>query len=189
LISTVLIGQHEVYLMLGGSNHIHIGNSVKPQLSLKKRPNSVCISQLIREIIFIDEDSLRLTGKTISFLPDFIYGINKVRKKLGMPFVAPESQDTINNMGNVEVGRVFEFGDVKDLAKLPIHEATKKFDIVYEDGEYVYGIEIKCLGKVSDQDFLKGSIVSSQEELLKAVDAEIKATHRFQEKLNRTKYK
>lgn len=120
-------------------------------------------SQLLREIFFVQEDELRVDGKSAKCLSKLITEIDKIRKQLSIPEI-----------------RIIKLGSMtnapQSLSYRPYRQLKHLYDVLYQDDDdNIFGMEIKFVRKAqpSTQDS-EHSICKTDEELITAIKNEIR---------------
>ena len=121
-------------------------------------------SQLLREIFFVQEDELRVEGKSAECLVKLITEIDKIRKQLSIPEIIIMKQGIRSYAP-------------QGLSYLPFRQLRYKYDVLYQDDEdNIFGIEIKFVRKANDSTpKSEYSICKTDEEITSAIKNEIRS--------------
>ncbi len=160
------------------------GNDI--ELTTDKNEDCFHLSKELRETFFNGQGNILLSGKSASFLPRFVYEIDKVRDQLGWDKLSPDNFKLVQEFGEEKAEKFIDSNAVMVVNQLPPSEYTKIYDIIHRDekGNH-YGIEIKPL-KINPQTrFRSDKLTTNVEELKQALDAELRFLQRMIEKLSK----
>jgi DNA-binding transcriptional MerR regulator len=160
------------------------GNDI--ELTTDENEEYFHLSKELRETFFNGQGNILLSGKSASFLPRFVYEIDKVRDQLGWDKLSPDNFKLVQEFGVEKAEKFIDSNAVMVVNQLPPSEYTKMYDIIHRDdkGNH-FGIEIKPL-KINPQTrFRSDKLTTNVEELKQAIDAELKFLQRMKEKLSK----
>jgi DNA-binding transcriptional MerR regulator len=180
-IANLEIWVHKAANMIPGSGK---GNEI--EVGTTKNEDFFHLSKEIRETFFNGQGNIILTGKTASFLPKFVYEIDKVRDPLNWEKLSEDNYKLVKEFGEHTAEKFIDSNAVMTINELPASEYTKMYDIIHEDelGNR-YGIEIKFLKLKSPKKLRCDRLTRNSEQLKQAIEEEIKFFQKMKEKLSR----
>ncbi len=160
------------------------GNDI--QLTTSEKEEYFHLSKELRETFFNGQGNIQLQGKTASFLPHFVYQIDKVRDELGWEKISPDNFKMVNEFGDEKAEKFIDSNAVMAIANLPASEYTKMYDIIHKDekGNF-YGIEIKFLKINSGKNLRCDKLTQNTEQLKQAIEDELKFFQKMRDKLSK----
>jgi hypothetical protein len=162
------------------------GKGTDIELTTYENEDYFHLSKELRETFFNGQGNILLSGKSASFLPRFVYEIDKVRDQLGWDKLSPDNFKLVQEFGEEKAEKFIDSNAVMVVNQLPPSEYTKMYDIIHRDdkGNH-FGIEIKPL-KINPQTrFRSDKLTTNVEELKQAIDAELKFLQRMKVKLSK----
>jgi DNA-binding transcriptional MerR regulator len=160
------------------------GNDI--ELTTDENEDYFNLSKELRETFFNGQGNILLSGKSASFLPRFVFEIDKLRNQLGWEKLSPDNFKLVQEFGEEKAEKFIDSNAVMVLNQLPPSEYTKMFDIIHRDekGNH-FGIEIKPLKLNPKTRFRSDKLTTNMEELKQAIEAELRFLQKMLEKLNK----
>jgi hypothetical protein len=144
------------------------------------------LSKKLRETFFNGQGNILLSGKSASFLPRFVFEIDKLRNQLGWEKLSPDNFKLVQEFGEEKAEKFIDSNAVMVVNQLPPSEYAKIYDIIHRDekGNH-FGIEIKPLKINPKTRFRSDKLTTNVEELKQAIEDELKFFQKMREKLNK----
>jgi len=178
------IGQIETWVKRSANPTSSSGNAI--ELTTSAKEDHFQLSKELRDTFFNGQGNIQLKGKTASFLPNYVFQIDKLRDELGWDKISPDNYKLVQEFGEEKAEKLIDSNAVMAVNNLPASEYTKMFDIIHldEKGNF-YGIEIKFLKINSSEKMRSEKLTKNSEELKQAIEDEIKFFQRMKEKLSK----
>lgn len=182
--ASVTLGQLEVWIKRTGNKIPGSGKGNDIELTTAQEEDFFHLSKELRETFFNGQGNIQLKGKTASFLPNFVYQIDKVREKLGWDKISPANYKLVEEFGEEKAEKLIDSNAVMAIANLPASEYSKMYDIIHQDekGNF-YGIEIKFLKINSGKNLRCDKLTKNTEQLKQAIEDELRFFQKMKEKL------
>ncbi len=185
-IGSATLGHVDIWIKLTPNIVPGAGKGNDIELTTDENEDYFHLSKELRETFFNGQGNILLSGKSASFLPRFVYMIDKVRDQLGWEKLSPDNFKLVQEFGEEKAEKFIDSNAVMVVNQLPPSEYSKIYDIIHRDekGNH-FGIEIKPL-KINPQTrFRSDKLTTNVEELKQAIDAELRFLQRMKEKLSK----
>lgn len=184
--ASVTIGLNEIWVKKSATpiSGLGIGNDI--ELTTTENEDYFHLSKILRETFYNGQGNLILTGKTPSFLPKFVFEIDKVRDQLGWDKLSPDNFKLVQEFGEGKAEKFIDSNAVMAINNLPVSKIEKMYDIIHQDekGNW-YGIDIKSLRINPGKRIRFDKLTKSSEELAQAIEDEIKFLQKMRDKLSK----
>jgi DNA-binding transcriptional MerR regulator len=162
------------------------GKGNKLELTTDENEDFFHLSKELRETFFNGQGNIVLSGKSASFLPRFVFEVDKLRDQLGWEKLSPDNFKLVQEFGEEKAEKFIDSNAVMVLNQLPPSEYMKIYDIIHRDekGNH-FGIEIKPLKINPKTRFRSDKLTTDKEELKQAIEAELRFLQKMLEKLNK----
>jgi DNA-binding transcriptional MerR regulator len=141
--AVVIIGLEDLWLYRSEANEQHL-------LTIRNREEKAyfALSEEIRKLMSDPEDKVFDNAKLFKFIPEFLYEIDKVRNKIGVPLLNEHHFNLSQEVGIQKVIKDFDLENANALQQLPFNSLKKKFKFyVKNEEEELFGINIELVGK------------------------------------------
>ena len=136
------------------------------------KSHSFDISIWLKHCFFDDNRTIILKKKSCSFLPIFIYYIDSVRVKLGIPLVSPIHFENVVTFGIDQAVKMFDESEADRLSQMPFSMLAYSYDILYNNNNNWFGINVEYLTYSEDYpEKNRGIIIKSEDEIQNAVSS------------------
>ena len=170
--ASLTLGLLEVWIKRTGNQIPGAGKGNDIELTTAQEEEYFHLSKELRETFFNGQGNIQLQGKTASFLPNYVYQIDKVRDELGWEKISPDNFKLVNEFGEEKAEKLIDSNAVMAINNLPASEYSKMYDIIHQDdkGNW-YGIEIKFLKINSSKNLRCDKLTKNTEQLKQAIEA------------------
>lgn len=168
--ASIIIGLEDLWLYRSEENKQHI-------LTIRNREEEsyFALSEEIRKLISYPEDKVFENARLFKFIPEFLYEIDKVRNKIGIPLLNEKHFNISQKIGIEEVIKKFDLENANVVQQLPINVLNKKFKFYIKNKEEFYGINIESIGyREYFPNVYNDKVIKNLEELLKNIKKLIK---------------
>ena len=185
-IGSVPVGLIEIWVKKISNSVPGSGKGNDIELTTSEKEEYFHLSKELREIFFNGQGNIQLQGKTASFLPNYVYQIDKVRDELGWEKISPDNFKLVQEFGDEKAEKFIDSNAVMAINNLPASEYTKMYDIIHQDDKgNFYGIEIKFLKINPNARVRCDKLTTNVDELKHAIEDEMKFFQKMREKLSK----